>query len=53
MNEYDEYKQQMMNEWFSISMQLTRNNCPELQARKEHLEYILQNEYGVEVRRRR
>lgn len=50
MSDYNEYKDQMMKEWFNISLELTRTNCPELQARKEHLEYVLQTEYGVEVR---
>lgn len=50
MSEYNEYKKQMMNEWLQISMQLRRKHCDELQARKEHLEYVLQTEYGVEVR---
>lgn len=50
MSEYNEYKKQMMNEWFSISMELQYNPSTELQDRKEHLEHILQSEYGVEVR---
>lgn len=50
MSEYSIYKKQMMDEWFYISMQLRRKHCPQLQARKEHLEYVLQTEYGVEVR---
>lgn len=50
MSEYSQYKKLMMCEWFQISMQLRLKHCSELQLRKEHLEYVLQTEYGVEVR---
>lgn len=54
MSEYSTLKKQMMQEWFMLQRRIHSglDTSGDLHNRCEHLEQVLQDEYGVEVRRK-
>lgn len=53
MSEYNQLKQAMMGEWFMLQRRIhsgLEDSTP-LIERCNHLEQVLQSEYGVEVRK--
>lgn len=54
MSEYGVLKQRMMSEWFMLQRRIHSglDGSGDLHSRCEHLEQVLKDEYGVEVRKR-